>query len=217
MNELSASHWTLLTYPPTAISEDALRSTRGLTLRGRLGGRYALDVFVPSAQRRVPVVVLKDRGVLMVGGNRRHVAAALLELSNMGLCRGATSLQMAASPVATYRRWVAGEPMPLGWALTGTIALGKLGVPAACARLDAGLVPQLTLPLLQGGLVPFSVRVAWRAQVKATLDAELRVAQMSLEDAVDDDVLPLMDAFVAELLSTFGANRAESLFTSRRA
>lgn len=217
MNELPASHWSVLTYPSASISEETLRSTRGLTVRGRVGGRYALDVFVSSAQRRVPAVVLKDRGVVMVGGSRRHVAAALLELSNMGLCRGATPLQMAASPVATFRRWVAGEPMPLGWALTGTIALGKLGLPAACARLDAGLIPQLTLPLLQGGLVPFSVRIAWRAQLKVTLDAELRLAQMSNAESVDDDVLPLLDAFAAELLSTFGATRAESLFTSRRA
>jgi hypothetical protein len=199
------------------MSEDALRSTHGLTLRSRFGARYSLDVFISSAQRQVPAVVLKDRGVVMVGGNRRHVTAALLELSKIGICRGATPLQMAASPVATYRRWVAGEPMPLGWALTGTIALGKLGLPAACARLDAGLVPQLTLPLLQGGLVPFSVRIAWRAQLRATLDAELRLTQMSLDESVDDDVLPLLDAFIGELLSTFGASRAESLFSSRRA
>jgi hypothetical protein len=217
MNELPSSHWTVLTYPPATISDETLRATRGLTLRTRLGARYALDVFVPSAQRRVPVVVLKDRGVVMVGGTRRHVAAALLELSSMGICRGATPLQMAASPVATYRRWAAGEPMPLGWALTGTLALGKLGLPNACARLDAALVPQLTLPLLQGGLVPFSVRIAWRAQLKATVDAELRLSQMSLDDAVDDNVLPLLDAFTGELLSTFGASRAESLFASRRA
>lgn len=217
MNELPSSTWTVLTYPPAAISEETLRSTRGLTLRARTGGRYALEVFVPAVQRRVPAVVLKDRGTLLVGGSRRHAAAALLELSNMGLCRGAMSLQMAASPVATFRRWVAGEPMPLGWALTGSIALGKLGVPTPCARLDAGLVPQLTTPLLQGGLVPFSVRVAWRAQLKATLDAELRVGQMSLEETEADDVLPVLDAFIAELLSTFGASRAEPLFTSRRA